>query len=410
MPLPLSVPRALRGAPLAPALTLALVLASGWPLAARAEYRLSGGDTLDITVFRVPDLNRQAVIDDEGRIAFPPLGHLEVAGATPEEVSARIREMLAREEILSDAKVTVALAAARPVFVGGDVSSPGAYPYQSDLSVRRAIALAGGLGISRDGGLDRVAELRAERDALATELLRERARAARLAAEIAGEEALRPDELARGSSAGAELPEARRAEILGLEAQRLEANLAEARESKAHLERTVELTEERLDALTAQQAIQSDLMERQRAEIERMRGIADRGLAVQSSVQDEQRAFNAMQERASDTATDITAARGALEDASFELRRFDDRRRAALGSEMQEALLAIEGLGARLRGLRERLAQLGFSEADRLAITLHRSENGEATARPATPDTVLRPGDMVEVAIDLSAAPEAPSQ
>ena len=169
----------------------------------------------------MPELDRQAVVDADGKIAFPPLGLVDVEGATTEEMSTRIRDMLAEQEILSDAKVTVALAAARPVFVGGDVSSPGSYPYQADLSVRRAIALAGGLGISRARGLEELASLRSERDVLAAELLRERARAARLAAEIAGEDALRMDELARGAhaGAGAELPEARRAEILALEAQ-----------------------------------------------------------------------------------------------------------------------------------------------------------------------------------------------
>ena len=151
-------------------------------------------------------------------------------------------------------------------------------------------------------------------------------------------------------------------------------------------------------------------MERQTAEIERMRGIADRGLAVQSSVEDERRAFDAMQERASDTATEITQARAALEDASYELRRFDDRRRAALQTETQDALLAIEAVSARLRGVGERLAQLGFSASDRLAITLYRSEGGETTALPATPDALLRPGDMVEITLDLPAAADPPSQ
>lgn len=391
-------------------LALLLSLISGWPAAALAEYRLESGDTLDVTVFRVPELDRQVVIADDGRIAFPPLGHVEAARATPEELGARLRDMLAEQGILNDAKVTVALLAARPVFVGGDVAAPGAYPYQPGLSVRRAIALAGGLGISRASGLDELASLRSERDVLATELLRERARAARLAAEIAGEEALRTDELARGSSGGAEVPEPRRAELLALETQKLEANLAEAREAEVHLERTVQLTEERLEALDRQQAIQRDLMERQSAEIERMRGIADRGLAVQSSVNDERRAYDAMQERASNTATEITQARGALEDASYELRRFDDRRRAALQAETQEALLAIADVSARLRGVRERLAQLGFSEDDGLTITLHHLEDGEATARVAGLDTALQPGDMVEVALDLPLAPELSTQ
>lgn len=106
------------------------------PGMARADYLLASGDALEITVFRVPELTREVRVDVDGRIAYPPLGRLDVQGESVDDLALRIREMLAEREILSDPQVTVALTTARPVFIGGDVTTPGAYPFQAGLTVQ----------------------------------------------------------------------------------------------------------------------------------------------------------------------------------------------------------------------------------------------------------------------------------
>jgi len=145
-------------------LTLAVAGLVVSTIAAAADYRVSSGDVLDITIFRVPDLSRQLTVDVTGQVAFPPIGEIKVDDATLEEIGIRIRAALQEQGILTDAQVTVGLVATRPVIVGGDVATPGAVPFHAGLTVRRAIAMAGGVGMSRTRGMEDIAELRSQRD------------------------------------------------------------------------------------------------------------------------------------------------------------------------------------------------------------------------------------------------------
>lgn len=361
--------------------------------AAQAEYRLSSGDEVELNVFRVPELNRTATVDIDGRVAIPPIGLIDAAGATVEELSVRIREKLITEMSLEDAKVTVALVAPSPVYVGGDVSEPGAYPYRAALSVRRAIALAGGVGLTRETRADEIARLRGELEVGAIEVLRARARSARIEAELAGVETLGEVE-EQGAAA------VRREEILALESQQLVDNLEEATSDREFLERRLGLARERLRRLEEQQELQSGLIERQLEELNRIDDIVDRGLGVQSQLIEERRAYTTMQERLSDTSAQIAEAEVEIADASHELERFDDRRDAALTAQSQEALLAVETAETQLAAISSELGQMGFRAAQSFEITVYRTEDGTERAISATEETLLQPGDMVEVILD----------
>lgn len=379
---------------------------------ARAEYRLTSGDVVNINVFRVPDLERDATLDIDGRVAFPPLGLVDAEGLTSAELGTAIRDLLAEQQVLSDAQVTVALVAASPIFVGGDVASPGLYEFRHGLTVRRAVALAGGMGISRARAPEEIERLRGERAAEAVATLGARVRVARLMSEIAGEAELRDTgALDRGGALGNLPSPARRDEIVTLGARQLEANLAEADAEKSHLDRRVELARERIETLEEQRDIQNDLLTRQREEIERIGTMQERGLTNQSRVLDERRALDLMQERVTDTLAEMTAARGSLADATFERDRFESRRRTALDAELQDALLAMEAGESRLNAITARLAQLGFSDGIQTEFTLYRAGEGTETGVAAEPQTLLEPGDMIEITIELSTSiPALPEQ
>lgn len=384
------------------------VLAALAPAAARAEYRLSSGDEVELNVFRVPELNRTATVDIDGRVAIPPIGLVDAAGATVENLAASIRERLISEMSLQDAKVTVALVAPSPVYVGGDVGEPGAYPFRAALSVRRAVALAGGVGIARESRAEDIARLRGELEVQAIGVLRARARSARVTAELAGERTL-----GEVAEQGAAAP--RRDEILALESQRLVDNLEEAASDKAFLERRLGLAVERLTRLNEQQGLQTGLIERQLEELDRIGDIVNRGLGVQSQLNEERRAYTSMQERLSDTEARIAEAEVAIADARHELERFDDRRAATLTAQAQEALLDIETAETELAAISGELGQMGFRAAQSFEITIYRNEDGAEIAMPASEDTALRPGDMVEIVLDDprmtgGPAPAAPTQ
>lgn len=87
------------------------------------------------------------VVDNDGKIEFPVLGTLEVAGLTRWELSEKITKMLLDQKLLSDAVVIVEFQNFK-VSVIGEVASPGTYGIQGDkVTVLQAISMARDLTI-----------------------------------------------------------------------------------------------------------------------------------------------------------------------------------------------------------------------------------------------------------------------
>lgn len=107
-------------------------------------YRLSTGDVINISVYGEEDLSRHAYrLPDSGLITFP-FGEVRALGLSIIELEIRIADGL-RGGYLINPRVSVSMEAYRPFFINGQVNNPGAYPFQPGMSVRKAVALAGGL-------------------------------------------------------------------------------------------------------------------------------------------------------------------------------------------------------------------------------------------------------------------------
>lgn len=119
-----------------------------WPLSAPAqstgELPVGPGDMLSIIVFGEPDLSLKKVrVGADGSVSMPLLGQVKVGGYSIRKLEDRLTSMLAAG-YLRDPKVTVSVLDYRPFFVYGEVNKPGGYPYADDLTVEKAVALAGG--------------------------------------------------------------------------------------------------------------------------------------------------------------------------------------------------------------------------------------------------------------------------
>lgn len=109
------------------------------------QYRLSAGDVLKISVFGEPDLSIDEVrLNDAGTFSYPFLGELQVRDLTASQVETLITERLTGDYLI-DPRVSVSIIEYREFFISGEVRNPGGYPFQPGLTLRRAVALAGGL-------------------------------------------------------------------------------------------------------------------------------------------------------------------------------------------------------------------------------------------------------------------------
>jgi polysaccharide biosynthesis/export protein VpsN len=108
------------------------------------SYRLNAGDEISVQVYGEAELSKQYAIGANGMISFPFLGEVPVAGMTSREIGVKLSDAL-RGTYLIDPKVTVTVIRYLPIYLNGQVKTPGALPYQPGLTVRKAISLAGGL-------------------------------------------------------------------------------------------------------------------------------------------------------------------------------------------------------------------------------------------------------------------------
>lgn len=142
-------------------LLVAIAILAGWAMqnsailgTALAHYRFQPGDTIQISVWQEPRLDRQVVVAPDGTIALPLAGRVQAGGQGASEVEQAIKARLAGQyEDELDVTVTFlarpeieAIAPVLPaIYVMGEVASPGEFAIQKPTTVLQAIALGGGL-------------------------------------------------------------------------------------------------------------------------------------------------------------------------------------------------------------------------------------------------------------------------
>jgi polysaccharide biosynthesis/export protein len=134
---------------------LALILyfcAAATTVLAQSEP-LQPGDTLQISVWQDPKLNRNVVVGPDGMIAFPLAGHIKAEGITPQSLESLLRSRL-KKNYTGQLDVTVSLAAVNPteaaaskprVYISGEILRPGPLLLKPPINIAQAIALAGGV-------------------------------------------------------------------------------------------------------------------------------------------------------------------------------------------------------------------------------------------------------------------------
>lgn len=116
-----------------------------------SAYVIGAGDKVKITVLELKDSTVDTDVADDGTVEVPLVGSIRVAGRTAPEVRASLVERLSRDYI-KDPKVNVEVSEYRPFYVLGQVNHPGSYPFQPNLDIRKAVAIAGGFTRRADTG------------------------------------------------------------------------------------------------------------------------------------------------------------------------------------------------------------------------------------------------------------------
>lgn len=143
-PLPPETPIAPSATEITPLEEVTVPSVPAMPEPAKAGYHIGEGDTLDISVWQHPELDRRVVVRPDGYISFSLVGDIKAATLTPPQLASGITGGLSK--LLKDPNVTVIVAnfGSKNIFVLGEVDKPGVYQFRGGINILEAISLAGG--------------------------------------------------------------------------------------------------------------------------------------------------------------------------------------------------------------------------------------------------------------------------
>jgi polysaccharide export outer membrane protein len=115
---------------------------------ATGDYRIGPGDSLQVFVWRNPDLTVTVPVRPDGKISTPLVEDMVAVGKTPSGLARDIEKALA--EYVKAPQVNVIVTQPASVFsqvkVIGQVLHPQALPYHDGMTVLDAVLAVGGLG------------------------------------------------------------------------------------------------------------------------------------------------------------------------------------------------------------------------------------------------------------------------
>lgn len=113
------------------------------------EYRIGVDDTIQINVWKNPELSVSAPVRPDGKISMPLIGDVMAAGLVPEQIANNIKKQLS--EYVRNPNVTVIVTGLQSheyltrVRVTGAVANASSINYRQGMTVLDAVLVAGGV-------------------------------------------------------------------------------------------------------------------------------------------------------------------------------------------------------------------------------------------------------------------------
>lgn len=111
---------------------------------------LEPGDKLKVIVYGEDTLTGAYEISPEGNLTMPLVGSVRAAGTTRRQLEMSLASAYSGGHFLKDPRISIADVSYRPVYVLGEVLTPGRYVYVAGLDVLTAVATAGGFTYRAD--------------------------------------------------------------------------------------------------------------------------------------------------------------------------------------------------------------------------------------------------------------------
>lgn len=399
---------------------LALLVA---PFLARAalaaEYRLAPGDVVELSVVGLPEMRQRSQVGPDGQVSLPLVGAIQAADLPLTQLRAKIQELIARKAVrqrtdggrelpvvIEPDEVTLIIAEYRPVYVNGDVSKPGEVPFRSDMTVRQAVALAGGYDVMRfriNNPFIQAADLESELKTLAADHTRQQTRIVRLEAELRKA----PEMPVQSAGLKVAVAPSLVAQIRDLETEQFKLRAADLARERASLQTLIRFGEVELLSLNVQREREAEGAKVDEEDLKRIGGLFDKGNVPITRLTDTRRIVLLSSTRLLQTSVQIERVRREREIDLRKLQKLDDDRRLEVARDLQDARIQLASLGAKIDATSDKLlytatvrSQLVRGTGGRPQIVIvRRQEGGQHRSLAAGEDAALLPGDVVEVSL-----------
>lgn len=381
----------------------------------QVAYQLSPGDTVEIGIASIPDRLQRVVVQMDGTIALPEVGMISVAGLTSTQLQARMETILptkifhlrlpdGREQmiVIRPSDVTAVISEYRPIYVTGDVLTPGQQAYRPLMTVRQAMAVSGGLSLLRSranqAGPDPI-DLRRDYESLWGEYTKDYFHGARIRAELQNQASF-DEQMPQGSPLSGSVGAA----IARAEAEALKIALSDFQAEQSYLAKGATDAAAQVEVLLKRQEVETEGVKADEEDLARVMKVFESGNLTNNRLADVRRALLLSSSAALQTSVELMKTRRQQDDYARQRERNDNQRRIGLLSDLKDTDVRLADITAKLHADSQKLQPTGAS-AQPLPIageTIHaklqiiRKVGEEWRKLAADEDTVLAPGDTIE--------------
>jgi polysaccharide export outer membrane protein len=382
-----------------------------------AQYRLAPGDTVEVSVVGVPEQRNRAQIQIDGTIALPGLGTVEVAGLTPSELQSRMEALLQskilrqrlpdgreHEIVVVPGDVIANVVEYRPIYVTGDVLTPGQLAYRASMTVRQAVAVSGGYSLLRSRSqsvTNDPADLLRDYQSLSTEYVKEYFHILRINAELADK-----DTFDQTPSPDISLPASAISPIVQSEAESLKTAQRDYRKERRFLEDAVKQADAQLATLSKQHEGEEKGVQADEEELDRVIKLFGSGSLPSPRVTESRRALLLSSTRRLQTTVELMRLQRQREDSARQIERVASQRTVNLLRELKDSHVHMADLRIRMQALGQKLQPVGGNTALsvgtsdlRPQVVVVRKAGQQWERIAASEDFDVEPGDVIEIAL-----------
>ena len=347
-------------------------------------------------------------VSPSGKLSLPFVGSVEAAGKTATFLSKYLESEFAKKlGIVNQLTASIEIAEFRPILMGGDVQTPGSYPYKPGMTVRQALILAGGYPRDSKGGGDLFGSFvnaRTDFDVLTKQRQRLEATRARLQAQRHGKNELKMPPSLAGQ------PDAR--QVVNGEQEILQAEQRQQQLQLRSLKDLKDLLGNELVSLGKKDAAQQEELMLLQQELSKVDTLKEKGFATNSNVLVLKQQIADLKSRLLDVDLARMTAEQNISKASQDEIKIKNESDAKIAKDLNDTRDELRQTEIKLASDRDLMTNAMIQSVSSLrssmssqdlsaSFKIFRKIGADWTKVDATQDTALQPGDIVETKLAM---------